>query len=68
MTYSVSIPLQTTIEIEIDGTNPMSFAEILSQITEIDLREAALHLPIEDINSSFIKAVARRSLKVKAVG
>ncbi len=67
MTYSIQIPLQTTIEIEIDGSKALSYADLLSMITEIDLREAALHLPIDDINKSFIKAVAKSNIKINAL-
>ena len=67
MTYSVQIPLQTTIEIEIDGSKALSYADILSMITEVDLREAALHLPIDDINKSFIKAVAKSNIRIDTV-
>ena len=67
MTYTIQIPLQTTIELEICGGQVMSYSEIVSQITEVDLKEASLHLPIEDINSSFINAVAQDALKIEAL-
>ena len=66
MTYTIQIPLQTTIELEVIGGQVMSYSDILAQITEVDLKEASLHLPIEDINSSFINAVAQDALKIEA--
>ena len=47
MTYTIQIPLQTTIELEVIGGQVMSYSDILAQITEVDLKEASLHLPIE---------------------
>ncbi len=66
MTYSIQIPLQATIEIEVGCGQVMSYSEIVSKITEVDLKEAALQIPSEEINKSFIRSVAQNSLKVQA--
>ena len=66
MTYTIQIPLQATIEIEVDAELGTSYAEMLSSITEVDLKEAALQIPSEEINKSFIRSVAQNSLKVQA--
>lgn len=67
MTYSVQIPITSFIEIDIESSVSMSFSEIVSQINEVDLKEACLHLPVEDITKSFIRAVAKNNLKINAV-
>lgn len=66
MTYTVEIPITSMIEIEIHSPTTLSYAEILESISEVDLKEASLHLPIEDINSSFVKAVAKNKIRITA--
>ena len=67
MTYQIHIPLHATIEIEIESSTEMNYGEILSHITEVDLKEASLHLPVEQITGSFIRAVAKNNLKINAI-
>tara|TARA_B100001059_G_scaffold231717_1_gene268122 strand:- start:2706 stop:2915 length:210 start_codon:yes stop_codon:yes gene_type:complete len=65
LTYKISIPLNTTIEIEVDGEGPLTYEEIIRQITDVDLKEAALQVPKNDIRKSFIKALLQDAVEIE---
>ena len=66
MTYKISIPLNTTIELEVDGGGPLTYEDIIRQITDVDLKEAALQVPKNDIRKSFIRALFQDALEIEA--
>lgn len=66
LTYKISIPLNTTIEVEVDGGGPLTYSDIINSITNVDLKEAALHLSTNDIYSSLIRALAKDTLTIES--
>ena len=63
--YSIAIPIEAKIEVDVQGPAGMTYEELLMSVTDVDLKEASLHIPQEQIVKAFIQAIAHNNISIK---
>lgn len=63
--YTITIPVKTTVVVEVMGNDCSSYEELLLSVKDADLKEASLHIPQEQIMRAFIQAIAENNISIK---